>query len=361
MNNAPSVISPFLELTISRGGSDLHLASGEPPRVRIAGQLHRVKYRDLSVEDMDRIFEAVIPSESLRRDFERRRAIDFAFSVPGLGRFRVNASRHQRGSAAAFRSIPNHLRSLQILGLPGSVGSIISQPRGLTLVTGPTGSGKSTTLAAMIDHINASRKGHIICIEDPIEFVHQDKHCTITQREVGVHVPTFAEALRSALREDPDVVMVGEMRDLETISLALTAAETGIQVLGSLHTSGAIRTVDRIVHVFPPGRQEQVRNMLAASLRMVVSQHLVPGIENNVRHLAAEVLINVGPVGSLIRSGKANQLFSVMQSGTKYGMQLMDSQLEALHQRGLVSGVEAYRHAIDKTKFESFATRADLI
>jgi len=361
MTQATNVIAPFLELTVSRGGSDLHLASGQPPRIRIAGQLHRVKYRDLTTTDMERVFADVIPSEALRGEFSRRGTIDFAFSAPGIGRFRVNASRHQRGYAAAFRSVPTQIRSLQILGLPPSVGSIISQPRGLTLVTGPTGSGKSTTLAAMIDHINASRKGHIICIEDPIEFVHQDKHCSVTQREVGVHVPTFADALRGALREDPDVVMVGEMRDLETISLALTAAETGIQVLASLHTSGAIRTVDRIVHVFPPGRQEQVRNMLAASLRMVISQHLVPGVENNVRHLAAEVLINVGPVGSLIRSAKANQLFSVMQSGTKYGMQLMDSQLEALHQRGFISGVEAYRHAIDKTKFESFATRADLI
>jgi twitching motility protein PilT len=279
-------------------------------------------------------------------------AVDFAYEVSGLGRFRVNAYRHVRGVAAAMRVVPSSIPKIDDLGLPASIKLHSLQPKGLTLVTGPTGSGKSTTLAAMIDLINGSRKGHIITIEDPIEFVHEFKNCVVTQREIGVHAPSFSDALRNALREDPDVILVGELRDLESISLALTAAETGIQVLATLHTSGASRTIDRIVNVFPARRQDQIRSMVADSLRMIVSQRLVRTADGSRRVAVAEVLVNTNAVASMIRAGSAHKIESAIQAGAAAGMQSLDGMLKDLVRKQVVTGEEAYANAIDKSQFE---------
>jgi len=355
-----NALRSLLELVVEKGGSDLHLVAGQCPRIRLHGTLHRIKTDPLDEDTLQRLVDAMLPSEAFREHLREMRSVDFAHAEEGLGRFRVNVYRHEQGLGAALRLIPETMRPLEALGLPHSVASAIGQTRGLTLVTGPTGSGKTTTLAAMVDHINQTRRGHIITIEDPIEYLHEDKLCSVTQREVGVDSPSFAEALRNALREDPDVIMVGEMRDPQTISLAITAAETGIQVLASVHTSGAARTVDRIVSAFAPARQVQVRNTLADGLRLVVSQQLVPDPEGTKRHLVAEVLLNVQAVSTMLRTGKANQLASVILSGQKLGMQSMDMKLKELLARGAIAGEEAYRHAIDKTEFESFAFRMEV-
>ncbi len=346
-----SRINAFLELAVKQGGSDLHLATGQAPRIRIHGNLHRIRFRDLTDADMKQILAEFMPP-GLDEILEEKRSVDFAYACQGLGRFRVNAYHHTRGLAVVLRTIPSTLASLESLGLPWAIAQGIAKPSGLTLVTGPTGSGKSTTLAAMIDHINATRKGHIITIEDPIEFVHAYKQCVITQREVGTHAPSFSEALRSALREDPDVILVGEMRDLETINLALTAAETGIQVMGSLHTNGAVRTIDRVINVFPARRQEQVRNMLAECLNLIVSQQLVQNVEGNGRLAVAEILVNNHAAATLIRTGRAHQLASVIQSGAQAGMQSLDACLLDLVRRQIITGEEAHRHAIEKGRFE---------
>ncbi len=345
-------IDAFLELAVQQGGSDLHLVSGQAPKIRIHGSLQPVKFRDLSVEDMEKIL-AEFMGDSIRDELQKRLAVDFAYEVENLGRFRVNAYSHMNGLAAVLRVVPSKVATLEELGLPASIANAIAKPSGLTLVTGPTGSGKSTTLAAMLDHINRTRKGHIITIEDPIEFVHGYKSCVVTQREVGVHAPSFAVALRNALREDPDVILVGEMRDLETISLALTAAETGVQVFGTLHTNGAARTIDRSVNIFPARRQDQVRSMLADGVQLVVSQQLVPNAEGTGRFAVAEVLVNNNAAASMIRGGKAHQLGSVIQSGSKLGMQGLDAQLKELVRKGRITREEAYRHAIEKAQFET--------
>jgi twitching motility protein PilT len=350
-------IDAFLELAVQQGGSDLHLVSGQPPRIRIHGVLHPVKFRDLSVEDMEKLLSEFM-SEEVRAELRRKLAVDFSYAVEGIGRFRVNAYMHLNGLAAVLRVVPSNVTALEALGLPSSITTAIAKPSGLCLVTGPTGSGKSTTLAAMIDHINSTRKGHIITIEDPIEFVHPYKSCVVTQREIGVHAPNFSIALRNALREDPDVILVGEMRDLETISLALTAAETGIQVFASLHTNGAPRSIDRIVNVFPARRQEQVRNMLAEGLQLVISQQLVPNSEGTGRLAVVEVLLNTNASASMIRAGKAHQLSSVIQSGTKLGMQSLDAQLRDLVRGGTITREAAYRHAIEKAQFETSGAAA---
>jgi twitching motility protein PilT len=346
-----SRVDAFLELAVRQGGSDLHLVSGYPPRIRVHGELQRVRFRELSAEDMERlIFE--IMTEGERNEFGEQLSIDFAHDAGELGRFRVNAYRHLSGMAAAFRVIPTSKRKLADLDLPAKVGELVQMPHGLVLVTGPTGSGKSTTLAALVDHINNTRKGHIITIEDPIEFLHKYQKCVVTQREVGLHSISFAEALRNALREDPDMILVGEMRDLETISLALTAAETGVQVLGTLHTQGAVRTIDRITSAFPANRREQVRNMLADGLRMVISQELVRKATNDGLVMVAEVLVNTPAVASLVRTAKTNQLPAAIQAGGRDGMQSLDTKLRQLVSTGAVSAEEAYRHAIDKALFE---------
>lgn len=347
-----SRIDTFLEMVVKHGGSDLHLVSGQTPRIRINGSLSRVRFRELSVEDMERIFDDFM-DERVREELNTYMSADFAYQVEDVGRFRVNAYRFLHGLAATLRVIPEQIKTLEELGMPPVIAKKAVHPSGLTLVTGPTGSGKSTTLAAIVDHINTVRKGHIISIEDPIEFIHQYKKCVVTQREIGVHSPSFTEALKNALREDPDVVLVGELRDMETISMALTAAETGIQVLGSLHTNGAARTAERIVNVFPVKRQEQVRVMLAESLRMIVSQQLLRTAEGDGRFVAAEVLINNHAAATMIRSGKAPQLQSVLQSGVREGMQALDTQLKELVRNGTITPEEAYRVAVDRTKFET--------
>jgi len=348
-----SRINTFLELAVNQGGSDLHLVSGQTPRIRINGVLEPVRFRELTVEDMERIFDEFL-SAAHRRHLDEHLSVDLAHQVEGLGRFRVNAFRHDQGLAAVLRVVDRKIRSLDELGIPPVVKSLVQQPKGLTLVTGPTGSGKSTTLAAIVDHVNATRRGHIITIEDPIEFLHDFRQCVVTQREVGHHTPTFAEALRSAVREDPDLVMVGEMRDLETIGLALTAAETGIQVVATLHTNGAIRCIDRIINVFPEGRQAQVRTMLSESLRLVVSQQLVRLADGSGRCLAAEVLINNSAAAAMIRSGQTHKLPTVMQSGLRSGMQMLDLVLKDLLRREVITGEEAHEHAVDKAPFERY-------
>lgn len=346
-----SKVNAFLELAVNQGGSDLHLVSGQPPCIRINGVLHRVRFRELSTEDVEE-FLGEIMLEPHFAELNEKHAVDFAYEAAGIGRFRVNVYRHVRGTAAALRLVPSDVPSLDSLGLPSSVRMRTLQPRGLTLVTGPTGSGKSTTLAAMVDLINQTRKGHIITIEDPIEFVHEYKQCSVTQREIGAHAPTFSDALRNALREDPDVILVGELRDLESIALALTAAETGIQVLGTLHTSGAARTIDRMINVFPARRQDQIRSMLADSLRMVISQRLVRTTDGARRMAVAEVLINTHASASMIRSGQSHKLDSVIQSGAATGMQSLDNSLKDLVRKETITAEEAHAHAFDKAQFE---------
>jgi twitching motility protein PilT len=351
-------INSFLELAIQQRGSDLHLISGEPPRIRIHGALHAIRFRTLSIEDMHNILVEIMTEDQMQR-FADQLAVDFAYEAPGLGRFRTHVYRHHRGIGAALRAIPSRIPELEELGLPSSVKSMIGHRKGLTLVTGPTGSGKSTTLASMIDMINANNRGHIITIEDPIEFMHSFKQCVVSQREIGFHAPTFAEALRSGVREDPDVIMVGELRDLETISLALTAAETGVQVLATLHTKGSVGTVTRIVNVFPERRQEMVRNMLSDGLRMIVSQQLVRTADGAGRVAAAEVLINTAAVASIIRSGQTHKLATVMQSGRKAGMQTLDAQLKDLLLKKIITAEEAHEHANDRTQFERHILREE--
>ena len=350
-----SRINSFLELTVNQQGSDLHVVSGLTPRVRIHGILEPIRFRELSSEEILRILSEFMTPDQRER-LEREQAVDFAYVVEGLGRFRVNVYYHIGGVAAVFRVIPTMLPPLATLGLPSVVANTVTTPRGLTLVTGPTGSGKSTTLAAMVDHVNHSRKGHIVTIEDPVEFVHKYHSCVVTQREVGTHARTFHEALRDAVREDPDVILVGEMRDMETIQLALSAAETGVQVLGTLHTTGAVRSVDRLISVFPARAHEQVRSVLADSLRMVVSQQLVRKADGTGRIVVPEVLLNTQAASSMIRKGRTHQLPSVIQAGGRQGMCGLDTGLQELVRKEVVTGEEAYEHAIDKSAFERYLT-----
>jgi twitching motility protein PilT len=318
--------------------------------------LHQIRFRELSDGDLNRILEEFMTPQ-IRAELEEHLSVGFAYETPELGRFRANVSRHHRGLYAVFRTINSEAIPLDDMDFPPGVKAAVSQPKGLTLVTGPTGSGKSTTLSALVDHINSTRRGHIITIEDPIEFIHSFKKCVITQREIGQHSPSFSEALKNAMREDPDVIMVGELRDLETVSLALTAAETGIQVLGTLHTNCAPRTIDRVINIFPARRQEQVRSMLAESLRMIISQQLVRNADGTGRVLAAEVLINTHASGAIIRSGHSHKLKSVMQAGKRVGMQSLDSVLMDLLRKEIISGEDAYEHAIERGQFEKYLAR----
>ena len=345
-------IDAFLELVVQQGGSDLHLVAGQPPRIRPNGSLQPVRFRELSPGDVAGLIDDIMTPE-LQAKLGVEWAVDFAYQAE-CGRFRVNAYRHTGGVAAALRVVSSTTPSLESLQLPAVVQQTLAIPKGLILVTGPTGSGKSTTLAAMVDHLNRTMRGHVITIEDPIEFVHDNNQCVITQREVGAHAPNFAEALRSAVREDPDVVLIGEMRDLETISLALTAAETGIQVLGTLHTSGAVRCVDRIINVFPAKRQDQVRTMLADCLRLVVSQQLVRKADHSGRIAAAEVLVSTHAVSSMIRQGNTHKIASAIQAGGRVGMQSLDAVLMDLVRKDVITGEEAYEHAIDPAQFERY-------
>jgi twitching motility protein PilT len=346
-----SKIDHYLQEALKRNSSDLHFVSGGPVRARIHGDLQILMEEKLTVETVQEcIFE--IMDHTTQQTFKKQESADFAYEIPDVSRFRVNAFRHLNGIGGIFRAIPSKALTLEELGMPPVIYDLCKQTSGMILVTGKTGSGKSTTLAAMIDAINDSMKGHILTIEDPIEFVHGTKNSLISQREIGTHSDSFAEALRSALREDPDVILVGEMRDLETISIAVTAAEMGILVMGTLHTNGAAQTVDRIINSFPANKQAHIRTMISTSLRGVVSQQLLPTKGKPGRIAALEVLINTTAVANLIRQGKLDQLETAMQSGGNIGMQTMDSALMSLVEKAFVSGKEAYLQASDKSKFE---------
>jgi len=347
-------IDSALRTLVEREGSDLHVKVDSPPVARMHGELIPLEgFGELSAEDTEQAFKAIAEPRSLA-EFEADGEADFAYSIPGLARFRVNVMRQLNGMGAVFRAIPSTAKTAEELKLPTAVMDLCKINSGLILVTGKTGSGKSTTLAAMIDDINTREKGHILTIEDPIEFVHVRKNCLISQREIGVHAASFASALNSALREDPDVILVGELRDLETMSIAVTAAEMGILVMATLHTNGAAATVDRLVNAFPADKQPHVRTMLSTSLRGVVSQQLIPKPGKQGRVAALEILINTPAVANLIRQGKMDQLENAMQSGTATGMKLMDVAIQTLLDSKQISGKDAFIKSINKSKFEQF-------
>jgi twitching motility protein PilT len=348
----PKRIDEYLKEVLSKSGSDLHFIAGDPPRIRLYGELQPLRNEVLEPKLVEEMLREIMPRLSTQR-LEEKNGADFAHVIPGISRFRVNILRHLNGLGAVFRAIPSKAKTLDELKMPDAVRNLCKLSSGLILVTGKTGSGKSTTLAAMIDDINARMKGHIITIEDPIEFVHTRKSCLISQREIGVHTSSFAHALHSALREDPDVVLVGEMRDYETISIAVTAAEMGILVMGTVHTNGAAPTVDRIINSFPADKQSQVRAMLSTSLRGVVSQQLIPTKGKAGRVAAMEIMVNTPAVANLIRQGKIDQLENTIQSGGSLGMRTMDSAIQELHDKAFISGRNAYLKAMNKTKFEA--------
>ena len=347
----PNRIDEYLREVLEKNGSDLHFVAGDPPRIRLYGELQPLRNEPMDREYVRELLAEILTRRAAQR-LEEMDGGDFAYSIPGLSRFRVNVFRHIGGLGAVFRAIPSKALTLDQLNMPEAVRSLCRTTNGLILVTGKTGSGKSTTLAAMIDDINLREKGHILTIEDPIEFVHPRKNCLVSQREVGLHSPGFAEALHSALREDPDVILVGELRDLETMSIAVTAAEMGILVMGTLHTNGAAATVDRIVNAFPSDKQGHVRTMLSTSLRGVVSQQLVQRADKRGRVAALEILINTPAVSNLIRQGKLDQLENTMQSGAQFGMRTMDSAIQELLDKGVISGRAAFEKAISKSRFE---------
>ena len=344
-------IDEFLLQALKGNASDLHFISGDPVRARVHGGLQTMREERLTTEFVqEAVFE--IMDGAAQKTFAEMDAADFAYEIPEVSRFRVNAFRHLNGIGAILRAIPSDAMTLEELNMPKVVHQLCKHTQGMILVTGKTGSGKSTTLAAMIDEMNRNLHGHILTIEDPIEFVHKAKGCLISQREVGVHSPNFAEALHSALREDPDVILVGEMRDLETISIAVTAAEMGILVMGTLHTNGAAQTVDRIINSFPADKQAHIRTMISTSLRGVISQQLLPTIHRPGRAAALEIMINTPAVSNLIRQGKLDQLETAIQSGGNLGMKSMDNALMDLVEKGWISGKEAYLQANNKHKFE---------
>jgi twitching motility protein PilT len=334
--SAPS-IDTLLEETVARNASDLHVTSGTPPAIRVRGHIESLDSAGpLTGEDLQQLLYRILSSEQ-QKHLEIKRQIDLAYSVPGLARFRVNVY-FQRGTlGAAFRLIPHELKTLEELGLPPGLHVLTQKPRGIVLVTGPTGSGKSTTLAAMIDEINRTRSEHILTIEDPIEFLHRHKRCIVNQREIGPDAVSFAEALRGALRQDPDVILLGEMRDLETIGTALTAAETGHLVFGTVHTQSAPSTIDRLIDVFPAAQQEQIRIQIAATLQGVVTQNLLPTADGKGRAPAIEILLPDDAVRNLIRQAKVEQIYSVMQTSTGRGMQTMEQSLAEMVLRGVIT------------------------
>ena len=342
-------ISELLAFSVKNKASDLHLSSGLPPMIRVDGDLRRLNLPALENQQLVELLYSTM-SDHQRRDFEANLEVDFSYAVPGLARFRVNCFHNDRGVGGAFRTIPMAVWTLEDIGAPPSFKEIINVPRGLVLVTGPTGSGKSTTLAAMIDHINNSVAGHILTIEDPIEFVHTSRKCLINQREVHRDTHGFNQALRSALREDPDIILVGEMRDIETIRLALTAAETGHLVFATLHTSSAAKTIDRIIDVFPAGEKSMVRSMLSESLRAVIAQTLMKRIGGG-RIAAHEIMLATPAIRNLIREDKVAQMYSAIQTGQNVGMHTLDQYLEGLVSRGIVARQEAARKAVDRKLF----------
>jgi len=345
-------IDALFKMMQQQGASDLHISTGAPPIFRLHGEMVRIKSPDLTNEQVQALLYEILTEEQIQH-FEEKRDLDFAYALPELARFRGNILDTHRGLAAVFRIIPSKILSADELNLPEGVRKMTRFKKGLVLVTGPTGSGKSTTLAAMIDLINSSRKEHILTLEDPLEFIHENKQSLINQRQIGRHSQSFTSALRAALREDPDIILVGEMRDLETIELAMSAAETGHLVFGTLHTNSAPKTIDRIIDVFPTDAQEQIRTMLGESLKGVVCQQLLKTADGKGRIAAFEIMLGNAAIGNLIREGKSFQIPSIIQTARGEGMQLMDSHLMELLNAGKVTAEEAYRCAIDKRTFEA--------
>ncbi|VAW48255.1 Twitching motility protein PilT [hydrothermal vent metagenome] len=343
-------ITQLLEFSVQQGASDLHLSSGQPPIIRINGDIQRIDAPVFGAEELQTMIYDVMNDEQ-RRQFESSLEADFSFELPNIARFRANIFQQNRGISAVFRTIPSKVLSLEDLDAPEIFKEISNLHRGLVLVTGPTGSGKSTTLAAMVDHVNKTSAGHILTIEDPIEFVHEPIRCLINQREVHRDTQSFTNALRSALREDPDVILVGELRDLETIRLAITAAETGHLVFATLHTSSAAKTIDRIIDVFPAEEKEMVRSMLSESLQAVISQALLK--KNSGGRIAVhEIMLANSAIRNLIREAKVAQMYSVIQTSTQIGMQTLDQNLQLLVNKGLISKEAAHAKAVKKSNFE---------
>jgi len=343
-------IVELLAFVVKNKASDLHLSAGMPPMIRVHGEVKRINLPEMEHKEVHAMVYDIM-NDSQRKYYEENLECDFSFEVPSLARFRVNAFNTQRGAATVMRTIPSKVLTLEELNAPKIFAEIANQPRGVVLVTGPTGSGKSTTLAAMIDHINENEYGHILTLEDPIEFVHQSKKCLINQREVGRDTHSFENALRSALREDPDIILVGELRDLETIRLAMTAAETGHLVFGTLHTSSAAKTIDRIIDVFPAEEKEMIRAMLSESLRAVISQTLLKTKDGNGRVAAHEIMIGTPAIRNLIREAKVAQMYSAIQTGQNVGMQTLDQNLTELVRRNVVAITEARNKAANKDNF----------
>jgi twitching motility protein PilT len=350
-------IDGFFKLMNDEGASDLHMVSGQQPLLRIRGDMERVKFKKMGNEELRAMLYEICPEEKIKV-FEETGDIDFGYEIPGLARYRCNFFQQKYGVGAVFREIPSEIMTVEQLGLPSVIARLAHLPKGLVLVTGPTGSGKSTTLAAVVDECNKNRKDHILTIEDPIEFVHKSQKCIINHREVGTHTKSFAAALRGALREDPDIIMVGEMRDLETVSLAMEAAMTGHLVFGTLHTINAMKTVDRIIEIFPATQQGQVRSTLADALKAVVSQTLFKRIDIKGRCAALEILIATPAVRNLIREGKTFQILSTMQTGKKYGMQTLDDAIMILLEKKMIDPNDAYSNAVEKAKFLKYLKKA---
>ena len=358
MASTPLNIDDLLAVTVERGASDLHLTAGSPPVIRVNGRLERLADRDKVTPDESRTLLYRILSTEQQKLLETRRQLDFSYSVPGLARFRVNTYFQRTSVGAAFRMIPAQIKPLEELGMPTRLYELAEKPRGLVLVTGPTGSGKSTTLASLIDHVNTTRHEHVLTIEDPIEFLHWHRTCIVNQREIGPDATSFAEALRSALRQDPDVILVGEMRDLETVATALTAAETGHLVFATLHTQSAPSTIDRIIDVFPAEQQGQVRVQLASTLQGIVTQNLVPTADGQGRTAALEILMPDDAVRNLIRQSKIEQIYSVMQTSTSRGMQTMEQSLADLVTRGVITPVVAFSRSSRPDQLHGLLERA---